>query len=233
MSDLIRYWIVLICFHYSLRNEYFCFSFLLQKFDISILFISLYDRFHKEGLETITRLSRATSKSRISFTSRINQDARGCLFFTGMSVTRVSECYTCAACNLDHVSAWASDASKVDLSEFCICSKLAKSSELVMEREGTYGQVDHRAIRSYLLLMVACLPRRWAVPSASRLIAPYARSDRELRPGWMVGGFLVVEPAESSRFLRKWVNLNHLNCGRKIWLPIVSVTIYCIKMCKK
>jgi len=51
--------------------------------------------------------------------------------------------------------------------------------------------------------MVACLPRRRAVPSASRLIAPYARSDRELRPGWTAGGFLTVEPDESWRFLHK------------------------------
>lgn len=51
--------------------------------------------------------------------------------------------------------------------------------------------------------MVACLPRRRAVPSTSRLIAPYARSDRELRPGWTAGSFLTVEPDESWRFLRK------------------------------
>lgn len=62
--------------------------------------------------------------------------------------------------------------------------KVAKSRSVWTEREGTtYGQVDDRVIRSYLLLTVACLPRFCASVGAfcfSRLIAPYARSDREL-----------------------------------------------------
>jgi len=46
-----------------------------------------------------------------------------------------------------------------------------------------------------------------------RLIAPYARSDRELRPGWTAGGFLAVEPDKS--FCAKWVNDEPLELWRK------------------